>query len=291
MKKILALLLSSILVISCASVLAACSGGPVQENLYFVPGTYVADGERVENGLPKGGTKLTDEECAEMNTENVYRCKLRAGKKMPKPTTQRKDKDDNAYTFNGWWTIVNATVTYYDRVPTVTETTFLYADWRADLSQRKDPVIPEPGQEKVPDHYIMLTHEGEAEAERVTIRHKSTDMMSAEDLGYGYPVELYIQGLELKPGDKFTVYTKGLVDSDKAEEAPVLDEKEKRSITLDASGDGSNDTADYLQVPVLSHYSVQPEITYLGTEAGLYNMYIKFYSGGSVMAVYLEPMA
>ena len=63
----------------------------------------------------------------------------------PKPKSTRKDKDGNDYSFNGWWAIVDATVTYFDVVPDVTESIYLYADWRADLSQRKDPVKPEEG--------------------------------------------------------------------------------------------------------------------------------------------------
>ena len=214
MKKILALTLSGVFIISSAAALAACTvpedQKPPQENLYFVPGTYVADGQKVENTLSSGATKLSEEVCAEMNTENVYRCTLPAGENLPVPTSQRKDKDDNAYTFNGWWAIVNATVTYYETVPAVTETTFLYADWRTDLSQRKDPVIPDAGVEVEPDHYMLVKRADSGETERITLRKAYTNMTSAETLGYLYPVELYAEGFELYPGDIITVYTTGL---------------------------------------------------------------------------------
>ncbi|MBD5585101.1 MAG: hypothetical protein HDQ88_08460 [Clostridia bacterium] len=294
MKKILALALSSMLVISGAVAFSACNTEeekPAQDNLYFVPGTYVSDGVKIENTLSNGATKLSDDVCAEMNTENVYQCTLPAGANLPVPTSQRKDKDDNLYSFNGWWAIVNATVTYYDTVPTVTETTFLYADWRADLSQRRDPIIPEGWVEVEPDHYLMVKHAGVDELERVTMREQATNMMSAEELGYGYPVELCIQGLELKPGDMFTVYTTGLSEAEEAEKAPVEDKDGRRSIQLEASTEKDNDTADYLSAPTLTTWRTEPILTYLGTETGYYNIYIKFFSGGSTMTIYLEPMA
>ena len=294
MKKILALALSSILVVAGAASVSACKKKenlPAQDNLYFVPGTYVSDGVKVENGISSGATKLSEEVCAAMFTENVYRCELPAGANLPVPTSQRKAKDDNLYTFNGWWTIINATVTYYEKVPTVTETTFLYADWRTDLSQPKDPVIPDDGEQAEPDHYLLMNRNGATEAEKITLRKQYTNMMNAETLGYLYPVELCIQGMELAPGDVFTVYTTGLTQSEEAVEAPVEDKSGKRAIQLDASGDGSNDTANYLQAANLTDWRIDPTLTYIGEETGYYNVYIKFFAGGSVMAVYMEPMA
>ena len=294
MKKILALTLTGILAVAGAATAAACKVNkpeqPAQEKVYFVPGTYISDGEKQENVITSGAVKLSEEDSAAMFIENVYNCTLPAGANMPVPTSQRTDSENNPYTFNGWWTIVNATVTYYDKVPSVTETTIFYADWRADLSQRKDPVLPEPGVEVEPDHYLMIKHDGVEELEKVTMREQATNMMSAEDLGYGYPVELCVMGLELKPGDILTVYTTGLSDAEKAEMAPVLDKDKHRSIQLESSTEKVNDTADYLSAPMLTNWRIEPILTYLGTETGYFNIYIKFFSGGSTMAVYMEPM-
>ena len=293
MKKILALAISSVLALSGAAVFSACApeAKPAQDNLYFVPGTYFVDGVKVENGLPSGATKLSEEVCAQMNTENVYQCNLPAGANMPAPTSDRKDSDNNPYTFNGWWTIVNATVTYYKTVPTVTETTFFYADWRADLSQRKDPVIPDNWVEAEPDHFILVKHKGVAESEKLAMRFKFTDMTQAETLGYFGPVELYIQGFKLSPEDKFTVHTTGLSDSEEAVECPYNKNGGTRYITLDASGDKDVDSKDYLsaETTLYTEYD-DAAISYIGDKEGYFNIYIKFYSGGSVMSIYLEPM-
>ncbi|MDE7379812.1 MAG: hypothetical protein K2N14_02050 [Clostridia bacterium] len=294
MKKILVVALSSLLAISGAAAFSGCKPQekkPAQDNLYFVPGTYFSDGVKVENGLPSGAEKLSAEACAEMNTENVYKCKLPAGANLPVPTSERKDKDDNLYSFNGWWTIVNATVTYYKTVPAVTETTYLYADWRADLSQRKDPIIPDNWVETEPDHYLLVNHKDAAEPEKMAMRFKFTDMPTAETLGYFGPVELYIQGMQLLPGDKFTVYSTGLSDAETAIECPYDKKGGDRSILLEASGDKDNDTKDYLSAKstLYSQYD-DATISYTGEKAAYYNIYIKFYSGGSVMSIYLEPM-
>lgn len=295
MKKIVALTLTGVIALAGAATFAACTTDSPdlspQENLYFVPGTYVSNGEKVENEISSGATKLSEEVCASMNTENVYRCALGAGQALPVPTSARVDKDGVPYTFNGWWSIVNATVTYYDKVPTVTTTTFLYADWRADLSQCKDPIIPDAGVVVEPNHYMSVVRAESGETERITLRKAFTNMMNAETLGYLYPVELVAEGFELCPGDVITVYTTGLKDSEEAVISPVLDSSRKRSINLESSGDGSNVTADYLQAADLSSYATRPTVTCIAEEVGYYNIYIKYFSGGSIMAVYMEPRA
>ncbi|MDE7168492.1 MAG: hypothetical protein K2O28_06585 [Clostridia bacterium] len=290
MKKILALALSSVLVISGAAAFAACTTAaeeegqkPVQEKLYFVPGTYMSDGVKVENTLSDGATKLSDDKCAEMNTENVYQCTLSAGANLPVPTSQRKDKDDNLYTFNGWWTIVNATVTYYETVPTVTETTFLYADWRADLSQRKDPIVPDESTTVQPLHYMSIKRAKTGEEEKVVLRVSGTDV-SAETLGYGRPVQLYNGWFELNPGDIITVYTAGLGESTEAQIAPL--DVAGRGITLENNGEGTNITANYLTASI-----TDGTMTYRKSlKKRHFRIYIKFQSAGAKMTVYMEPM-
>lgn len=300
MKKILALALTSILILggSGSAVAASAAAGLAPEphtettatersNLYLVPGTYISGGVKVNNGISSGATKLTDEQCEAIFTENAYVCSLDAGAALPAPTSTRTDKEGNAYSFNGWWTIVDATVTYFKTVPEIAENTFLYADWRADLSQRKDPIIPDAGEEVEPNHYMQIKHAGAAEQEKVTLHKAFTNMMNAETLGYLYPVELYVEGLELQPGDVITVYTTGLTDAEEAVISPVLDAGNNRTIQLEASGDKDNDTADYLSADAGSQRR-NPTLTYKSEEAGVFNIYIKYFAKGSIMAVYME---
>ena len=157
MKKILALILVNVLALCGTGAMTAsattvdnAAPQPVAEitaeqpSLYLVPGTYTLDGQKVSNTVSGSGVKqLTAAECEDIFTENAYLCTAQKGASLPIPSSTRKDKNGNAYSFNGWWTIVDATVTYFDKVPQISETTYLYADWRADLSQRMDPIIPD----------------------------------------------------------------------------------------------------------------------------------------------------
>lgn len=296
MKKILALTLAGILTLGGAAMLTACKkrtdDGP-NGTVYLVPGTYVSDGETVVNTLNSGARKLTDEQCGEINTENAYLCTNSKGSSLPKPSSARTDADGNVFEFNGWWTIVNATVAYYSTVPEVaeTETLFLYADWRAPLSQPKDPIIPEGGEVSEHDHYMIIKHADETQ-DKITLVRAWADTASAEKLGYKYAAELTTQAFTLTPGDKIYVYTTGLPaekeeDANKAQLAPI--HPNGCTIDLSASGDMTNDTADYLSATAPTTFRGEPYLTYKAEEAGLYNIYIKFFTGGTNMSVYLEP--
>ena len=301
MKKIIAFALTGLLALSGAAVAIGGAETAIAETvssqaelsstaqkLYLVPGTYVSDGEQVKNTVSAtaGVTQLSEEECAEIFTENAYLCTLSAGTALPTPSSTRKDKEENPYSFNGWWAIVDKTVTYFKTVPQITETTYLYADWRADLSQRKDPIIPEDGEVAEPNHYMLVQRAGATEPERITLRKAYTDMMSAETLGYLYPVELVAEGFELNPGDKITVYTTGLTDDEDAVIAPLI-KNGSSTIQLESSGDKTNITADYLEADEGSNRR-KPSMTYIAEESGTYNIYIKFFSKGNTMAVYME---
>lgn len=304
MKKLLAIILANVLLLggSGAAVATATTPDPVtdessgttvaeQRSLYLVPGTYVSDGSKRLNTITASGVKkLTDEECVEIFTENAYVCSREVGAKLPAPKTLRKDKDGNAYSFNGWWAIVDANVTYFETVPEITETMYLYADWRADLSQRKDPIIPEEGEKVEPNHYLILKHADGTE-EKVTMIRGFTNMSSAETLGYAFAAEIKVEGFDLKPGDSFMIYTTGLKKgSDKAELSPIGGSNQMWSIDLESSGEKINDTKDYLSAPSSAYYTVDPVITYTPDTAGTYNLYVKYFNGGSKMAVYMEPM-
>ncbi|MCH5351773.1 MAG: hypothetical protein J1F39_07390 [Clostridiales bacterium] len=258
-----------------------------ERTLYLVPGTYMQGGEKVLNTIASGAQKLSKTECDAIFTENAYRCTLSAGEKLPAPTSARVDKQGNAYSFNGWWMIVDATVTYFDKVPDGNGVTFLYADWRADLSQRMDPVEPEPGAVIEPNHYMMVTH-ADGETDKISLRKASTDINSALDLGYGMPVQLYAQ-FTLKPGDKFTVYTTGLTNSETPVKAPYADKNNTtRHFNLEANGAGTNDTANYLTASG-TNYRETPVLTYIAETTGTFNIYLKFFGAGETMNVYMEP--
>lgn len=285
MKKIIALTLTGALALAGAAAFAGC-GGTKKPGLYFVPGTYMADGVKVENVISADGVKaLSEKECTKLQTENVYRCTLAEGEALPVPTSARVDKDGNPYTFNGWWTIVDATVTYYETVPKLTETVYLYADWRADLSQRKDPVEPDDTATVQDRYYMSILRADTQETEIVTLLLSGTDIPNAETLGYNAPVQLYNEWFLLNPGDEISVYTTGLTDSEEAQLAPVAAGGAKTTITLENSGTENNDTRDYLET------SGKTAMVYKeGLESRHFRIYIKFYDKGAAMTVYMQPM-
>lgn len=299
MKKIFAIVLimllavcgSGALIASASTVQTAAPSAKAAEQgkLYLVPGTYVSGGVKAENTVSSGAQKLTQEQCAEIFTDNAYLCSLAQGETLPTPSTDRKDKEGNPYAFNGWWSISDAAVTYYDKVPAVTKTTFLYADWRADLSQRKDPVIPDGNTPVQVKHYMTIKRASGGETETVTLRVGGTDMTNAATLGYGAPVQLYNDWFELSKGDVITVYTVGLDNSETPKVTPILI-NDYREIALESSGDGSNVTANYLTAYAPVSKRQTPSLTCIAETSRHYRIYIKFYSGGSTMAVYMEPM-
>ncbi len=218
MKRILAVVLTSVLLtggsVSAVSANATTEALPVsqmetvaemQNNLYLVPGTYMSGGVKVENTVTSGATKLTSDECEEILTDNAYLCNLSAGDSLPVPTSERVDKNGVPYKFNGWWSIVDAIVTYFDKVPELSETTYLYADWRAELSQRKDPIVPDESNVAVPAHYLSIKRAATGKEETITLRVSGTDETSADTLGYYKPVQLYNDWFELNPGDVIKV--------------------------------------------------------------------------------------
>lgn len=299
MKKFMALTLTGLFIIGGFGTVSAAAADPAenrsgsraetasvqQNNLYLVPGTYVSGGVKAENVISSGAQKLTQEECDEIYTENVYKCTLSAGDTLPVPLSERTDKDGVPYTFNGWWSITDATVTYFDKVPAVSEITYLYADWRADLSQRKDPIIPDSDNAVQPRHYMSVKRAATGEEENITLRISGTDVPNAETLGYDRAVQLYNGWFELNPGDVITVYTAGLGGSSEVQAAPVAGSG--RVITLENSGDGSNITASYLT----SSLTDTPVLTYRKSlKKRHFRIYIKFFSSGKNMAVYMEPM-
>lgn len=287
MKKILALALTSILLLGGAGV-SASAAAPVRAQadsgkIYLVPGTYSADGTKAENTVASGADKLGKAACDKINTENAYLCTLAEGEELPDPASTRTDKQGNPYAFNGWWSIVDATVTYFEKVPAASETMFLYADWRADLSQRKDPVAPDEGDVVLPKHYMSIKRAATEKTEVVTLNIAGTDVPNAYDLGYGAPVQIYNDWFELNTGDEITVFTVGINSSEEPEQAPVLISG-KKTITLEKSAAENNDTADYLQ-----ETATGGSVVCTAEKSAYYRIYIKFYDMGGTMTVYMQP--
>lgn len=182
--------------------------------VYLLPGSYLKDGERVQNTVANG-TALTAAEKESLHLEgNVYEAGT-IGDSLPLAVTTQKDKAGNAYTFNGWWYILDATVTYTDVVPEVTETTYLYADFRADLSQRKDPVAPAPKGEEELKNFIRIIHE-DGTQDDIKLNLSATDQAeNAQPLDGGtVPVQFGHDWLEFKEGDKFQIWVSGYFGSD-----------------------------------------------------------------------------
>ena len=292
MKKLISLILISMLLLCSTGLTLAVAATsetdnnapnatPEQGTLYLVPGA--------NNTISSGAEHLTQQQCDEIFVDNAYICTLGKGATLPTPESDRVDKEGNPFSFNGWWSIVDATITYFDKVPEISETMFLYADWRADLSQKKDPVQPNESTAHV-NHYMTIKRAATGETETLVLRVGGTDMRNAETLGYGGPVQLYNDWFELSKGDVITVYTKGLgADKDKTQVVPLLDDSNSRSITLESSGDGLNVTANFLSKDEGSQRR-NPTLTCIAETSRHYRIYIKFYYGGANMAVYMEQM-
>ena len=284
MKKITALMLTGLFAFAGAAMFSSCKNSD-KINLYLVPGTYMEDGVKTENTVPSGAEALTQKQCNKIKSENVYRCTLAEGEVLPVPASSRKDAEGNPYTFNGWWTIVDATVTYFETVPELTETIYLYADWRADLSQPQDPVEPDDYVTVQPKYYMSVLRAETQETETVPLRVWGTDVTNAETLGYSAPVQLHNDWFVLNPGDVVSVYTAGLLGSEEAQLAPVSASGGSITITLENSDAEGSDTKDYLEK------SSDTALLYKKTlSARHFRIYIKFYDKGATMTVYMQPM-
>lgn len=303
MKKLLALTLAGMLVLGGSGAVISTAyaaerpdanqtregEAQTETKLYLVPGTYVSEGAKIENAISSGAQKLTAEECNGIYTENAYLCTLAEGAALPVPTSDRLDKNGAPYKFNGWWSIVDATVTYFDKVPSVSETTYLYADWRADLSQRKDPVIPDESNAAKPMHYMSIKRAATGKEEIETLRVSGTDMSTADNLGFDRPVQLYNGWFELNPGDVITVYSAGLGGAEEVGVAPLA--VTGRGITLETNGTGTNATSDFLEVNKSLKLEKNLTVTYKSSlQTRPFRIYIKFFNDGKTMTMYMEPM-
>ncbi len=254
--------------------------------LYLVPGEYAA--------VETGATKLTDEQCKEIFTPNAYLCEAGAGEKLPVATTERE-----GYTFNGWWGIEDATVTYYETVPSIEKTTFLYADFRTALSQPRDPIVPDEGAVQEYEHYMEITRAVTGEKERIPLFVSGTDVPNAEQAGYGGPVQFYNEWFQMSEGDDVQFFISRVYGN-----LPVLAPQGvvgKRKITLENSGTSSTSSnikclvkGEIPENAFSGDYSIatngEPALRCVREGENNYRIYIKFYDNGGTMTIYMEKL-
>lgn len=310
MKKLLALLLTSVMATAAASGCVAVAEHAPQaqdgENVivsaaetdgasavYLVPGSYVDENNEVKYNTVPSAKKLSDAECTAVKTENAYLCEAAAGQPLPLPSTERA-----GYDFNGWWGIENATVTYYTEVPEATGVTYLYADWRTALSQPMDPVVPGDDEIVKPTHYLSVNRTMTGEKLIIPLLVSGTDVPNAVQAGYGAPVQFFNEWFYLQPGDIVQVYVSRVYGSD-AVVAPQL-RNSKRSTQMESSG--SNHTSSYLLAltddtsnqffngDYTNSINGDPRWAYKADEGHNFRIYIKFYDAGGHMTIYMENM-
>ncbi len=288
MKKFLTIALSALFVFGMAATgitlnaNATAEGAPAAQaetaTVYLVPGSYKdSNGETVYNTVA-GATKLTDGECTAIHTPNAYLCETEAGEALPAPATTK-----TGVTFNGWWTIEDAEVVYHDTLPEVTQTLFLYADWRAELSQPKDPVNPPEETQEVLKDYLEITRKKTGKTEKVGLFVSATDVPNAVQAGYGGPVQFYNEWFYLSPGDTLKVYVSGVYGSQAAGPmiAPQL-RNGKEDTQLEISGTSST--------PGILKRDAEDKTCFncIAGEEHPYRVYIKFYDAGGTMTIYME---
>lgn len=303
---ILPLALACALAPTCLSATAegADANAPEQEQpkLYLVAGGYndPVSGERAQYAVSGDSVvKLTDEQCAAIHSENAYVFGGKAGDALPAPDTER-----DGFAFNGWWGIEDATVTYYKTAPALTEDTYLYADYRAELSQHREPVAPGDDVAQEYPHYMEVTRAATGKTEKIQLFVSGTDVPNAVQAGYGGPVQFYNEWFQLSEGDDIKFYVSNVYGRQ-----PTL-APQKRSnaqkITLEISGAGNTDkntsatlkcliNGEMPQIPFAGDYGSSeygdPMVRCVRKGTNNYRVYIKFYDDGGTMTIYMERMS
>ncbi len=277
--------------------------------VYLVPG--------VGNSL--AGTPLTAEETAALHMEGEVFKAGAAGSQLPTPTTTKTDRTGAAFAFNGWWTVVDATVTYFETVPAVEETTYLYADFRAALSQPSDPIAPPAGSETAaPEHYMLVTRAATGKQEMIPLHVSGTEVSNAVQAGYGKPVQWYNEWFVMEPGDTVSYWFTGVYGSKPMYGPRPRHTPQSCDILLNSSGEYGttglymeylNDDYDIHNViPGVAagpgekrreFYQANacdeaPTLSYTGpmaTQAYVFRIYIQFYDEGGHMTLYMENLS
>ena len=289
MKKLLAICMTAILTVAgTAGITAVAAASEAQEEtaqVYLVPGRWRNNStKQYENNTIEGLTALPEEEQAALNMETAVYPAGEAGSELPTPTTTQTGR-----TFNGWWTVVNAEVKYFETVPEVTETTYLYADFRAALSQPQDPVLPDPDAEEEITDYI-LCERSTGEVEKIPLFVSGTDVPNAVGSStYGGPVQLYNEWFTLYEGDIISIYCKKLLNRPEPTVLPVYYDGHC-NMQLE-SNPGVNATSSWLEFTSGSGVFVSNgnEKTMRCKVEHIYRVYIKCYDQGGTTTVYMEP--
>ncbi len=316
MKKLLSIAMATALAVTCTAGIAVGTAAaeempaPAAETaqVYLVPGSwYDADAKQTKYNTVEGATALSAEEKTALNfseAQTVYKAGA-AGTTLPTPATTHTDAEGEPFVFQGWWYIQAATVTYTETVPSVKEDLYLYADFRAALSQRHEPAAPTEqvgGGEK---NFMLITHEDDTQ-DVVPLLVSGTDVWNVYDMGYGSKVQFFNEYFTLKKNDRIKVYLTDISDGAKHDDVPVPYPKPHPtygyfSYTLETSG--NNRTSDYLFADSYGldgsgvvEEGEEPEMAYIPQETLTFRIYIKVEAGGSGMRenrlqVYLERKA
>lgn len=310
MKKLVTIALSALFVFGMAATEITLNATATAENspavqaqaatVYLVPGSYKDDdGDTVYNTLASGATKLTDDESAAIHTPNAYKCTLSEGDELPEPSTTK-----TGVTFNGWWTIEDANVVYHDTLPEVTQSLFLYADWRADLSQPSEPIIPDEDAEQEYPHYMEVMRAATGKKEKIQLFVSGTDVPNAVQAGYGGPVQFYNEWFQLSEGDEIKFYVSNVFGK-----IPTLAPQNvanTRKVTLETSGAGNPDKSTPSSIKCLINGEIpdwafsgdyssplngEPMVRCVRKDTNNFRVYIKFYDGGGTMTIYMERLS
>ena len=302
MKKLLSIAMATALVATCAAGVAV--GAAALENapapaaetaqVYLVPGSwYDTEAKETKYNTVAGATALSSEEKTALKLEeepNVYKAGA-AGTELPTPATEHTDAEGEPFVFQGWWYIVNASVTYTEVVPEAKEDLYHYADFRAAFSQRHEPAAPPEQIGQGDKNFMEVTHE-DGTVDYLPLLVSGTDQSGKQEMGYGTPVQFFNEYFELRHNDRIKVYLTDI--SEDSDGKPAAYPKRSSSgfvVTFEANGSGTNRTANYLCDDITaSNKDDEYTMAYHHTDTMTFRVYIKVETNGR-LDVYMEPKA
>ena len=305
MKKILTVAIATMLSAACVTGIAvsasavtnAPEAAPAAEtaHVYLLPGTwYDAAEKETRYNTVTGATALTAEEKAALHLEadpNVYKAG-EAGSKLPAPATEKKDAEGQPFVFQGWWYIEKASVTYTETVPEAKENLYLYADFRAEASQRHDPVAP-PEQVGAGDKNFMEVIHEDGTTEYLPLLVSGSDSPNITQMGYGVYVQFSNEYFALRRNDRLSFYLTDIGEG--GDEEPTCYPKPKESgsfsVSLESNGSGTNRSSDYLcEDTEATAERGKLTLAFMSTESMTFRVYFKIATAGT-LNVYIEPKA
>ena len=286
--------------IAAGAAAAEVTPAPASETaqVYLMPGTwYDAAAQKTKKNSVEGLTALNADEKETLHLEeeaNVYKAGA-AGTTLPVPKTDKKDAKGAAFVFQGWWYIKDAAVTYTETVPEVTATTYLYADFRAKLSQRHDPVAPSETVGVGDKNFMEVMHE-DGTTDYFPLLVSGSDSPDITMMGYGVYVQFSNDYFELRRNDRISVYLTDVSEEGGDEEPtcyPKPDEDGEFNRTLEANGSLTNRSLDYLCVDdAATEARGKLTFAYIPAKTMTFRVYFKISSkSGNGLNVYIEPKA